>query len=101
MLSANEKRSIRTGNGSSSEVVNNPSALLAAEQKSVFVQWSAEVKSARAILGRQGALREQLNSGLVSLPCRICDPFLCPEKVCFSIGKFHPSQNSFHFPKTI
>jgi len=75
MLSANEKRSIRTGNGPSSEVVNNPSALLAAKQKSVFVQWSAEVKSARASWGRQGAPREKLNSGLASLPHGTCDPF--------------------------
>lgn len=98
MLIANEKWSIGTGSGPSSEVVNNPSAFLAVKQKSVFVQWSAEENSTGATWG---VPREKVNPGVVLVPLRICDPFLCPEKVYFSIGKFHPSQNSFGFPKTI
>lgn len=100
MLTANEKWSIGTGNGPSSEVVNNPSAFLAVKQKSVFVQWSAE-NSTRATWGMQEGLRQRVNPGIVLLPHRLYDPFSCPEKVYFSIEKFHPSQNSFGFPKTI
>lgn len=54
MLIANEKWSIGTGNGPSSEVVNNPSAFLAVKQKSVFVQWSAEENSTGATWGLPG-----------------------------------------------
>lgn len=53
MLIADEKWSIRTGKGPSSEVVNNPSAFLAVKQKSVFVQWSAEENSTGATWGMQ------------------------------------------------
>lgn len=101
MLIANEKWSIGAGSGPSSEVVNNPSAFLAVKQKSGFVQWSAEENSTRATWVCWGAPRERVNPGVVLLPHGIRDPFLCPEKLYFSIGKFHPSQNSFGFPKTI
>lgn len=82
-------------------MVNNPSAFLAVKQKSGFVQWSAEENSTGATWGMQGAPREKVNPRIVLLPHGICDPFLCSEKVYFSIGKFHPSQNSLSFPKTI
>lgn len=55
----------------------------------------------RSNLGYAWGLPGRLNPGAVLLLRRICDPFLCPEKVYFTIGKFHPSQNSFGFPKTI
>lgn len=57
MLIANERRAIGTGRGPSSEELNNPRALLAVEQKSGFVQWSAEVNSTRATLGCARGLR--------------------------------------------
>lgn len=64
MLIANEKWSIGTGNGPSSEVVNNPSAFLAVKQKSGFVQWSAEENSTGATWGMHGGSQGGLIQGL-------------------------------------
>jgi len=102
MLIANEKWSIGTGNGPSSEVVNNPSAFLAVKQKSVFCAMVSREELNWSNLQYAGGLPgRRLIQGLFYCLAGFCDPFLCPERLYFSTGKFQPSQNSFGFQKKI